>query len=99
MAWYLPRRQHPLGFKFGTFDAEEGLDIAHVGVCGKKPLRQCQMRWHVCAVHDEDEIWPRRHAVALLHGWVCRDTLFKCVQVLWALVVQGDFNNGAQSLA
>jgi acetyltransferase-like isoleucine patch superfamily enzyme len=62
----------PLGngqfwFKFCPFDAEKGLDVAHIGVAGEQALRQGLVGRHVGHVHDQHEIRARRDAVALLH--------------------------------
>lgn len=53
--------------EFGALDAEEGLDVAHVGVDREQALGDGVVVGHVQRVNHEYEIRPRRHPVTLLH--------------------------------
>jgi bifunctional UDP-N-acetylglucosamine pyrophosphorylase/glucosamine-1-phosphate N-acetyltransferase len=66
--------------EFGPFDAEKGLDVAHIGVAGEQALRQRLVGRHVGHVHDQHEVRPWRDAVALLHRFVVGDALLEGVQ-------------------
>ncbi len=60
--------QGQCGTEFGSLDAEEGFDIAHIGILREQLLAQCQVGRHIDAGNDEDEVGAGRDAPALLHA-------------------------------
>jgi len=44
-------------------------------------------------MHDQHKVWPRRHPVALLHGCIAVDALFKGTELFIALAVKRNLNN------
>ena len=52
---------------------------------------------HVGHLHDEHEVRPRRHAPALLHRRLLHGAGLEGVQVLGALAVQRDLQDGGQA--
>ena len=50
-----------------TLYAEEGFDIAHIRVLGKKLLAEGKVGRHVSRGDDQNEVGARRYTPALMH--------------------------------
>ncbi len=81
------------GRELRALQAEEGLDVAHVGVAGEEALRQRLVAGHVAHGGHQHEIRPRRDAVALLHRVVRRHARFEGVERGGVLAVQRDLDH------
>jgi len=90
--------QRPRRRELGAFDAEERFHIAHIGGLGEQALAQGQIAGHVGGLHHQHKIGAGRDAPALLHGVFGVQALFKGIQMLFALLVEGDFDQGAQGV-
>ena len=80
-------------------DAEEGLDVAHVGVGGEEPLDERVVRRHVGELDRQDEVGAGGDAVALAHGVLGHRPGFESSQRLGRLPVESDLDDGREAVA
>ena len=90
--------QGQFGTEFGALDAEEGFDIAHIGILSEQLLAQCQVGRHIDGGNDEDEVGAGRDAPALLHAGFGHGFVLELQQRAAVLPVQRDFHNGLQAM-